>query len=142
MMQHSEWMMNEINRQMNNAMCTQLQATIAHTQTNKNETQLSKDLILSIEASMNAHMSSGRTSYAVVAMSKIQVRKHKKRRINKKWAKRYGYKNSCPLKFGECVVIGDKMYMSQETFDVVRKSIPKGCSIHYNNTGGQIEYGR
>lgn len=141
-MQYSEWMMDEINRQLNAAMNTQLQATIAHTQTNKNETQLSKDLILSIEASMNANIPSGPTSYAVVSMSKIQVRKHKKRRINKKWAKRYGYKNSCPLKFGECVIIGDKMYMSQETFDVVRKSIPKGCSIHYNDGGGQIRYAK
>ena len=142
MMQPSEWMMDEINKQIGAAMNTQLQAMIADTQTNQNEAQLSKDLILSIEASMNAHMSSSPTSYAVVAMSKIQVRTHKKRRINKKWAKKYGYKNSCPLKFGECVVIGDKMYMSQETFDVVRKSIPKGCSIHYNNTGGQIRYGK
>lgn len=142
MMQPSEWMMNEINRQMQHAMNTELQATLAHTQTNKNETQFSKELLLSAQAAANAGLESSPTSYTVVAMSKIQVRKHKKRRINKKWAKRYGYKNSCPLKFGECVIIGDTMYMSQETFDVVRKSIPKGCSIHYNDAGGQIGYGK
>lgn len=135
-------MMDEINRQMQHAMNTQLQATLAHAQTNKNETQFSKELLLSAQAAANAGLKSGPAEYVVVAMSKIQVRKHKKRRINKKWAKRYGYKNSCPLKFGECVIIGDKMYMNQETFDVVRKSIPKGCSIHYNDSGGQIRHGK
>lgn len=31
-------------------------------------------------------------SYDVKFLKVVQVRKHKKRRINKKWAKRYGYK--------------------------------------------------
>ncbi len=31
-------------------------------------------------------------SYDVQFLKVVQVRKHKKRRINKKWAKRYGYK--------------------------------------------------
>jgi hypothetical protein len=31
-------------------------------------------------------------SYDVQFLKVVQVRKHKKRRINRKWAKRYGYK--------------------------------------------------
>ena len=44
---------------------------------------------------------------------KVQIRKHKKKRINKKWIKRYGYKiyKNTLLKDGEVVKIFDKIYM-------------------------------
>lgn len=139
MMKHSDWMEAEIKKQMNSSMMSAL----SHTGINNNQTSFNKESLLQVEArAKGAPLGPLPTEYVVVASSRVQVRKHRKRRINKKWAKKYGYKNLCPLKFGECVVIGDKMYMSQETFDVVRKSIPKGCSIHYKNAGGQIRYGK
>lgn len=119
---------------MDSRLMTTLISATQHTEVNKTYTQLSKEVIMSAMAATEG-VSDCQKEYAVLVPKQVQVRKHKKRRINKKWAKRYGYKTTCPLKFGECLIIGDQMWMNQETFDIVRKSIPKGCSIYY----GQVK---
>ena len=46
-----------------------------------------------------------------------QVRKHKKKRINKKWLKRYGYKfYYSPLENGKTVIIDGVIYMNRWTY--------------------------
>lgn len=54
----------------------------------------------------------------------IQRRKHKKRRINKKWAKRYGYKN-----VGNGKIIFDKMhrciYCHKDDWEKIEKLLNK-----------------
>lgn len=43
----------------------------------------------------------------------IQCRTHRKRRINKKWAKRYGYKTV--LDDGRIIRVGDYLYATPKT---------------------------
>ena len=54
---------------------------------------------------------------------KTQRRKHKKKRINKKWLKRYGYKvdihKSC-LEDGKIVKIPDGLIMNQRTYNLLK----------------------
>ena len=52
-----------------------------------------------------------------------QVRKHKKKRINKKWRKRYGLV-STPIEKGMCVVVnGVGVYMSRKTYNSLKKGL-------------------
>lgn len=44
----------------------------------------------------------------------IQVRTHKKKRINKKWAKRYGYVTK--YKLFNTVVFNNTVFMTKQTF--------------------------
>lgn len=55
----------------------------------------------------------------IITTTKIQQRCHKKKRINKKWLKRYGYITSDIQKHGETVVDQEHktMYMSQATYN-------------------------
>lgn len=55
----------------------------------------------------------------IITTRKIQRRKHKKKRINKKWLKRYGYVTYDIQKFGETILDKQNMniYMSQKTYD-------------------------
>lgn len=51
-----------------------------------------------------------------VASEWKQRRKHHKRRINKKWAKRYGYVRKDLLKDDQAFVAGDTIYVSSNEF--------------------------
>lgn len=51
----------------------------------------------------------------------VQARCHKKRRINKKWLKRYGYK-SVPDD-NKMLVVGNRIFMTQRAFDRINKVI-------------------
>lgn len=53
-----------------------------------------------------------------------QVRKHKKKRINKKWLKRYGVYHSL-LKTGEVVVFDNALLMTKSTYNKFFDDIPK-----------------
>lgn len=53
---------------------------------------------------------------------KKQRRTHKKKRINKKWAKRYGYIHYSTIKDGETLMMDGKMYMNQTTYSILKKS--------------------
>ena len=59
----------------------------------------------------------------VVPTRKIQNRTHKKKRINKKWAKRYGFTISETLKNGETYMMDGKLYMNQHTYTQLKTSI-------------------
>lgn len=53
-----------------------------------------------------------------------QRRKHKKKRINKKWAKKYGFvKCGLPLEDGKTYLIDGRMYMNQNTFNKIRYAV-------------------
>ena len=51
----------------------------------------------------------------------IQKRKHKKRRINKKWLKRYGYK--CVPDNDKMIVFNNKLFMTKGAYERVKKGI-------------------
>lgn len=57
--------------------------------------------------------------------SKKQNRTHRKKRINKKWAKRYGYTYYDVLEDEKIVMIGGVMYMNQKTHDALYKMLRK-----------------
>lgn len=57
--------------------------------------------------------------------SKIQNRTHKKKRINKKWAKRYGYTDSNVLEDGKIIQFGNMLCMNQKTHESLLKMIGK-----------------
>ena len=51
----------------------------------------------------------------------IQRRTHKKRRINKKWLKRYGYK--CVPDNDKMIVFNNKLFMTKGAYAKVKKGI-------------------
>ena len=57
----------------------------------------------------------------------IQRRTHKKRRINKKWLKRYGYK--CVPDNDKIIVFNNKLFMTKGAYEKVKKGIK---SIYVN----------
>ena len=65
----------------------------------------------------------GGTPIIIVPTRKIQNRTHKKKRINKKWAKRYGFTVSETLKNGETYMMDGKLYMNQHTYEILKKNL-------------------
>ena len=63
------------------------------------------------------------TPIIIVPTRKIQNRTHKKKRINKKWAKRYGFTVSETLKNGETYMMDGKLYMNQYTYEILKKNL-------------------
>ncbi len=61
----------------------------------------------------------------VIPSLKTQNRAHKKKRINKKWAKRYGYKDYDRIEDNKTYVFDGIMYMNQKTYDKFRDMIEK-----------------
>ena len=59
----------------------------------------------------------------------IQKRKHKKRRINKKWLKRYGYK--CVPDNDKMIVFNNKLFMTKGAYERVKKGI-KTIDVNWN----------
>ena len=58
----------------------------------------------------------------VIVIPKIQIRKHRKKRINKKWAKRYGfYRNR--MEDGEIVMVFGKLIMNSKTFEDIKAKV-------------------
>lgn len=51
----------------------------------------------------------------------IQRRKHKKRRINKKWLKRYGYK--CVPDNDKIILSDNKLFMTRGAYERVKRGI-------------------
>lgn len=49
--------------------------------------------------------------------SKKQNRTHRKKRINKKWGKRYGFTYYDILEYGKTMMFDGKLYMSERTYD-------------------------
>lgn len=59
----------------------------------------------------------------IVTTKKYQVRTHKKKRINKKWAKRYGFMFFDIQEKGQAVIVGSKIYMTQRDYDELIKEM-------------------
>ena len=59
----------------------------------------------------------------ILPPTKKQARTHKKKRINKKWAKRYGFTISETLKNGEEYMMDGKLYMNQHTYEILKKKL-------------------
>ena len=53
----------------------------------------------------------------------IQKRRHKKKRINKKWRKRYGVSVRKRVKDGEVIMIGERLYMNNDTYLKLEKEL-------------------
>ena len=60
-----------------------------------------------------------------IATKSFQRRKHRKKRINKKWLKRYGCWEINMMPHGEVVLFDGVIYMTKRTFDEIQKQIPK-----------------
>ena len=52
----------------------------------------------------------------IVQDAVIQNRRHKKKRINKKWRKRYGVSVHKRMKDGQTIMLGDNLYMNSDTY--------------------------
>lgn len=64
------------------------------------------------------------TGYPIyIATKEIQRRKHHKKRINKKWQKRYGMIELNSMPHGEVVMMDGVIYMTKRTFESLKKSI-------------------
>lgn len=56
------------------------------------EIEVSLDKYFDINTLLGVDVSQFPDKYAISTVNFVQARKHKKKRINKKWAKRYGYR--------------------------------------------------
>ena len=52
-----------------------------------------------------------------------QRRKHRKRRINKKWKKKYGVVEYNPIPEGQVLVHDGKIYMSNKDFYLLKQAV-------------------
>ena len=62
-----------------------------------------------------------------VATKVIQRRKHHKKRINKKWQKRYGYYELNMMPHGQVIMMDNGViWMTKRTFEQLKKEIKDG----------------
>lgn len=59
----------------------------------------------------------------IITTIKIQNRKHRKSRINKKWARRYGYTVYDRQPEGQILVFEDKIYMTENDFNRISDAL-------------------
>ena len=70
------------------------------------------------------------TGYPIyIATQEFQRRKHKKKRINKKWRKRYGVIELNRLPHGHVIITSDCLYMTKRTFEEIKK----GAEVRYDS---------
>lgn len=60
----------------------------------------------------------------MITTRKYQNRKHRKRRINKKWSKRYGF-TTYELQTVDCMLVDGILYMTQKCFDSICEEMKK-----------------
>ncbi len=53
----------------------------------------------------------------------IQNRRHKKKRINKKWKKRYGVSVQKRMEDGQTIMLGAELYMNKDTYLKLEKAM-------------------
>ena len=64
------------------------------------------------------------TGYPIyIATKEFQRRKHHKKRINKKWQKRYGYCELNLIPHNEILMMDGVIWMTKRTFENLKKSI-------------------
>ena len=59
-----------------------------------------------------------------IATKTYQPRKHRKKRINKKWKKRYGYEYDL-MPHGQIIMMDGAIYMTKKTLEQLRRGILK-----------------
>ena len=59
----------------------------------------------------------------IITTKTVQNRKHKKRRINKKWLRRYGYTERDIQPAGSAYMFEGKLYMTKRDFERLKKEI-------------------
>ena len=60
----------------------------------------------------------------VVPSYKMQNRTHRKKRINKKWAKRYGFTEYSTMEDGQVINMNGSLYMNAKTASMLKASLP------------------
>lgn len=58
-----------------------------------------------------------------IATKEFQRKKHHKKRINKKWRKRYGCCELNMMPHGEIVLIDGAIWMTKRTYEVFKKQV-------------------
>ena len=56
-----------------------------------------------------------------IATKKCQRRKHRKKRINKKWQKRYGFHEYNMMPHGQVMLIDGVYWMTRKTFNEIKE---------------------
>lgn len=59
----------------------------------------------------------------IVQDAVIQNRRHKKKRINKKWRKRYGVSVKKRMEDGQTIMLGESLYMNSDTYLKLKTAI-------------------
>lgn len=59
---------------------------------------------------------------------KVQVRTHKKRRINKKWRKRYGFKE---VPWNKVIIFENKIYCHPKIAEKIKSEILRGNNYDF-----------
>ena len=60
----------------------------------------------------------------VVPTYKRQNKTHKKKRINKKWQKRYGFTEYNTIEDGQVINMSGSLYMNDKTASMLKASLP------------------
>ena len=70
------------------------------------------------------------TGYPIhIATKEIQRRKHHKKRINKKWLKRYGTYEINMMPHNKVVMMDGAIWMTKRTYEVLKKQVlDKNCA--------------
>jgi uncharacterized protein (DUF779 family) len=64
-----------------------------------------------------------------IATQEFQRRKHHKKRINKKWQKRYGMIELNRMPHGKIMMIDGALYMTKRTFENLKKAIAESEEV-------------
>jgi hypothetical protein len=65
-----------------------------------------------------------------IATIELQRRKHRKKRINKKWLKRYGYEECDLMPHGQIYAMGDGIFwMTKRTYQRFKKQITSSSEL-------------
>ena len=64
----------------------------------------------------------------IIVTQEFQRRKYHKKRINKKWRKRYGVIELNRLPHGHVIITSDCLYMTKRTFEEIKK----GAEVRYD----------
>ena len=62
----------------------------------------------------------------IITTKTIQNRRHRRRRINKKWLKRYGYTERDVQMDGSVYMYEGRLYMTKRDFKRLRKEVNNG----------------
>ena len=68
--------------------------------------------------------------HVYIATKEVQRRKHHKKRINKKWRKRYGMIELNSIPHGEVLIIGDTLWMTRRKYLKLRGTDRYRCQYH------------